>query len=104
LLGLALLAGLLANLVNNLPTTLALVPLVAGSPVAVLAVLIGVNLGPNASYPGSLATLLWRRSLPAADRPRAIEFHRLGLLTTPVLICSVTVLLWSLAGPLGLTG
>jgi arsenical pump membrane protein len=104
LLGLALLAGLLANLVNNLPTTLALVPLVAGSPVAVLAVLIGVNLGPNASYPGSLATLLWRRSLPTADRPRAIEFHRLGLLTTPVLICSVTVLLWSLAGPLGLTG
>ena len=102
LLGLALLAGLLANLVNNLPTTLALVPLVAGSPLAVLAVLVGVNLGPNASYPGSLATLLWRRSLPPADRPRAVEFHRLGLLATPVLICAVTVLLWLVAGPLGI--
>ena len=104
LLGLALLAGLLANLVNNLPTTLALVPLVAGSPIAVLAVLVGVNIGPNASYPGSLATLLWRRNLPVADRPRAIEFHRLGLLSTPVLICAVTVLLWLVARPLGLTG
>ena len=102
LLGLALLAGLLANLVNNLPTTLALVPLVAGTPLAVLAVLVGVNLGPNASYPGSLATLLWRRNLPPADRPRAVEFHRLGLLTTPVLICAVTVLLWLVAKPLGI--
>ena len=32
----------------------------------VLAVLLGVNIGPNATYPGSLATLLWRRLLPAA--------------------------------------
>jgi arsenical pump membrane protein len=104
LLGLAMLAGLLANLVNNLPTTLALVPLVAGTPLAVLAVLVGVNLGPNASYPGSLATLLWRRSLPPADRPRAVEFHRLGLLATPVLICAVTVLLWLVARPLGIAG
>jgi arsenical pump membrane protein len=102
LLGLALVAGLLANLVNNLPTTLALVPLVAGNPLAVLAVLVGVNIGPNASYPGSLATLLWRRNLPPADRPRAVEFHRLGLLATPVLICAVTALLWLVAKPLGI--
>jgi arsenical pump membrane protein len=102
LLGLALLAGGLANLVNNLPTTLALVPLVAASPLAVLAVLVGVNLGPNASYPGSLATLLWRRNLPPPDRPRAMEFHRLGLLATPVLISAVTVVLWLVAKPLGI--
>jgi arsenical pump membrane protein len=102
LLGLALLAGLLANLVNNLPTTLALVPLVAGSPLAVLAVLVGVNLGPNASYPGSLATLLWRRILPPGTRPRAVEFHRLGLLATPVLIAAVTVLVWLVGKPFGL--
>lgn len=102
LLGLALLAAVLANLVNNLPTTLALLPLVTGSPLAVLAVLVGVNLGPNATYPGSLATLLWRRSLPAGDRPRAVEFHRLGLISTPVLVCAVTVVLWLVAGPLRL--
>lgn len=102
LLGLALLAGVLANLVNNLPTTLALLPLVTGSPLAVLAVLVGVNLGPNATYPGSLATLLWRRMLPAEDKPRVLEFHRLGVVATPVLICAVTVALWLVAAPLSL--
>ena len=102
MLALALLAAVLANLVNNLPTTLALVPLVAGSPLAVLAVLVGVNLGPNATYPGSLATLLWRRSLPAEERPRAVEFHALGLLSTPVMVVAVTALLWLVAGPLSL--
>ena len=102
LLVLAFLAAGLANLINNLPTTLALLPLVAGSPLAVLAVLVGVNIGPNATYPGSLATLLWRRSLPAADRPQAKEFHALGLLTTPVLLAAVTVVLWLVAGPIGL--
>ena len=77
---------MLANLVNNLPATLALVPLVAAHPAAVLAVLLGVNIGPNATYAGSLATLLWRRLLPADDKPRAREFHLLGLLTVPVLL------------------
>jgi arsenical pump membrane protein len=102
MLALALLAAVLANLVNNLPTTLALVPLVAGSPLAVLAVLVGVNLGPNATFPGSLATLLWRRILPTDERPRAVEFHTLGLLATPVMVLAVTVLLWLVAGPLSL--
>jgi arsenical pump membrane protein len=100
LLGLALLAAVLANRVNNLPTTLALVPLVSQSPLAVLAVLIGVNLGPNATYPGSLATLLWRRMLPADDRPSAVQFHALGLLITPVLIGAAGLTLWLVAGPL----
>jgi len=55
LLLLAAVAAVLANLVNNLPATLALIPLVAGNPAAVLAVLLGVNIGPNATYAGSLA-------------------------------------------------
>ncbi|MGI8664477.1 MAG: SLC13 family permease [Jatrophihabitans sp.] len=100
--GLALLAAVLANLVNNLPTTLALVPLVAASPLAVLAVLVGVNLGPNATYPGSLATLLWRRILPEQDRPRALEFHALGLVMTPLMVTAVAAALWLVAGPLSL--
>ena len=102
LLGLAALAAVLANLVNNLPTTLALLPLVTGSPLAVLAVLVGVNIGPNMTYPGSLATLLWRRSLPEADKPSAREFHALGLLATPVVIVLVVVALWLAAAPLKL--
>jgi arsenical pump membrane protein len=69
LIGLALLGGLLANLLNNLPATLALLPLVAASPLAVLAVLVGVNVGPNLTFAGSLATLLWRRQLTEPQPP-----------------------------------
>ncbi len=95
LLLLAGLAAVLANLVNNLPATLALMPLVAGSPAAVLAVLLGVNIGPNLTYAGSLATLLWRRLLPQRERPRAIEFHVLGALTVPPILLLSTVSLWA---------
>ena len=60
----AAVAAVLANMVNNLPAVLVLLPLVAASgPAAVLAVLIGVNIGPNLTYVGSLANLLWRRVL-----------------------------------------
>ncbi|WP_375498531.1 SLC13 family permease [uncultured Jatrophihabitans sp.] len=94
LLGLAAVAAVLANLVNNLPATLALIPIVSGNPAWVLAVLLGVNIGPNATYPGSLATLLWRRLLPAAEKPNASQFHRLGLLSVPLLVVLATTALW----------
>jgi arsenical pump membrane protein len=94
LLGAAFLAAAVANLVNNLPATLALVPIVAGQPALVLAVLIGVNVGPNATYGGSLATLLWRRLLPAGAKPRARQFHVLGVVTVPVIMTLATVALW----------
>jgi arsenical pump membrane protein len=94
LLGAAFLAAAVANLVNNLPATLALVPIVAGQPALVLAVLIGVNVGPNATYGGSLATLLWRRLLPADAKPRARQFHVLGVATVPVIMVLTTVALW----------
>ena len=41
-----------------------------------------------------LLRLLWRRLLPAGLRPRAAEFHLLGLLTVPVIIAVTTVALW----------
>jgi arsenical pump membrane protein len=90
----ALLSAVLANLVNNLPATLALVPLVAATPAWTLAMLIGVNVGPNATYPGSLATLLWRRQVPAALRPTTREFHRYGAVTVPVLLVLASSALW----------
>lgn len=95
LLVLVAVAALLSNLVNNLPATLALIPLVAGHPAAVLAVLIGVNIGPNATYTGSLATLLWRRLLPAPERPRAAQFHALGALTVVPILFVSTLALWA---------
>ena len=101
LLALAGLAAALANLVNNLPAVLVLLSVLRGSgllagPGPVLAVLIGVDVGPNLSYGGSLATLLWRRLLADRDHaPDLGEFTRLGLLTVPAGVALATVALWA---------
>jgi arsenical pump membrane protein len=86
----------LANLVNNLPAALILlVPATAAGPLAVLAMLIGVNVGPNLSYAASLATLLWRRVLAARGlSPSWRRFTALGLLTVPAGVVGATVALW----------
>ncbi|WP_415944316.1 SLC13 family permease [Streptomyces sp. 067-1] len=96
LLGVAAVAALLANLVNNLPAVLALLPLAApAGPAQVLAVLIGVNLGPNLTYVGSLATLLWRRILHRHGIEAELgRFTLLGLLTVPTTVAASTVALW----------
>jgi arsenical pump membrane protein len=94
----AAVAAVLANLVNNLPATLVLVPVAAaaGGEGAVLAVLVGVNVGPNLTYTGSLATLLWRRVLQGEDERTSLpEFVRLGLLTVPAGVVVAVVLLWA---------
>jgi arsenical pump membrane protein len=79
--------GIATNIANNLP-----IGLVAGSVAAsdhlpatvVSAILIGVDLGPNLSVTGSLATILW---LVALRRERievgAWRFLKLGMLVTP---------------------
>jgi len=101
LLALAGLAALLANMVNNLPAVLVMLSVLAGrgllgGPGPVLAVLIGVDIGPNLSYAGSLATLLWRRLLADRGHPTDLgEFTRLGLLTVPAGLAGVTVALWA---------
>jgi arsenical pump membrane protein len=97
LLMLAFTAAGLAAVINNLPATLVMLPVVAGNPTAVLAVLLGVNIGPNLTYAGSLATLLWRRLLPAEQRPRAAQFHALGALTVPPVLAVATIALWASA-------
>jgi arsenical pump membrane protein len=103
LLAVAAVAALLANLINNLPAVLALVPLVsAGGAGPVLAVLIGVNLGPNLTYVGSLATLLWRRVLREHDEEPALgDFTRLGLATVPATLVAATVALWAMLELIG---
>ena len=95
LLVLAAVAAVLANLVNNIPATLVMLTIVQGQPAAVLAVLLGVNIGPNLTYVGSLATLLWRRLLPDDERPRAGQFHLLGALSVPVVLVVATTLMWA---------
>jgi arsenical pump membrane protein len=97
LLGIAAIAAVLANVVNNLPAVLVLLPLVADSgPALVLAVLIGVNIGPNLTYVGSLSNLLWRRVLGSRGTgTNAVEFSLLGLLTVPVTLVLAVVALWA---------
>jgi arsenical pump membrane protein len=96
LLGAAAVAAVLANLLNNVPAVLVLLPAAAAAgPATVLAVLIGVNVGPNLTPTGSLATLLWRRVLRERDaEPSLAEFLRLGALTVPPAIVLGTVALW----------
>ncbi len=87
------------NIANNLP-----VGLVAGSvaasdhlpPAIIRAMLIGVDLGPNLSITGSLATLLW---LVALRREQidvsAWHFLQLGLLVTPpALLAALAAAIW----------
>ena len=67
----------------------------AGGPGPVLAMLVGVNVGPNLSYVGSLATLLWRRvhaRARRADRPRRVPV--LGLAPCPPILLAATAGLW----------
>jgi len=98
LLAIAALAAVLAAAVNNLPAVLVLLPLAAvpgGGPGAVLAVLIGVNIGPNLTYTGSLATLLWRRVLRGAGADVTLgEFTRLGVASVPLAVLLCVTCLW----------
>jgi arsenical pump membrane protein len=96
LLAVAVVAAVLANLVNNLPAILLLLPAAAAAgPGTVLAALIGVNIGPNLTYVGSLATLLWRRVLREREaEPAVSEFLRLGGFTVPAALGAATTALW----------
>jgi arsenical pump membrane protein len=97
LLAAAAIAAVLANLLNNLPAVLVLLPALGTHPAAgiVLAVLLGVNLGPNATYVGSLATLLWRRILAGRGVATTLgEFLRLGAFTVPLSLLASVLALW----------
>jgi arsenical pump membrane protein len=96
LLAVASVSAVVANLLNNLPATLIILPVVAASgPGAVLAMLVGVNVGPNLTYVGSLATLLWRRIVHAHDEEIDMrEFTRLGVRTVPPILLGSTLALW----------
>jgi arsenical pump membrane protein len=97
LLVLACVAAVLANVVNNLPAVLVLVPLAAPHGAgAVLAVLLGVNIGPNLTYAGSLATLLWRRTVRTHGTDVELgTFTRLAAATVPLTLTGAVLGLWT---------
>ena len=92
--------GIVSNLINNLPAGL-----IAGTavrmadvpPTVTSAILIGVDLGPNLSVTGSLATILWLSALRRDGiRVKAWDFFKLGLLIMPpALILALGALWWS---------
>ncbi len=96
--GAGALVGLASNLMNNLPAALvagsSLAAAHAPSPIAG-SVLIGVDLGPNLSVTGSLATILWLIALRReGEKMSAWDFLKLGILTMPpALVLSLTALL-----------
>lgn len=96
LLAIAAAAAVLSNLVNNLPATLVLLaPISICGPAGILAALIGLNIGPNLTYVGSLSNLLWRRVLlQRGGAPRATEFTAIGLLTVPACLVVAVGMLW----------
>ncbi|WAH57654.1 arsenic transporter [Pseudomonas silvicola] len=92
-----LLVGIASNLINNLPAGL-----IAGSmnhiaPLptqATAALLIGVDLGPNLSVTGSLATLLWLIAVRReGGHVSALGFLRLGALVMPPALLAALALL-----------
>jgi arsenical pump membrane protein len=99
LLAIAAIGAVLANLVNNLPATLLIVPLTAPlGTVPALAALVGVNLGSSMTWSGSLANLLWRRAVVHhGGTVSSRDFHAVALLATPLaIVAGVTVLdLWA---------
>ena len=93
----AVIAAVLANLINNLPAIMVLLAALGGGPpaAAVLAVLIGVNIGPNLTYAGSLATMLWRRILQERGHgPSLRRFTLLGLATVGPTLLAAVIALW----------
>ena len=67
----------------------------SGTTALLRAVLLGVNMGPNLTYTGSLATLLWRRVVRTAGvEPSRGAFFRFALVATPLALVLATLSLW----------
>jgi arsenical pump membrane protein len=89
-------AGLVSNLVNNLPAGLfaGAVTEQANAGLALqAAVLVGIDLGPNLSLTGSLATLLWLAALRREGmNVTGWQFLKMGMVTLPIPL-AITLLL-----------
>jgi arsenical pump membrane protein len=84
----ALITAFGSNIANNLPVGLlsgAAIQIDSPPPLVADAILIGVDLGPNLSITGSLATILWLVALRReGEHVSALEFLKLGALIMPV--------------------
>ncbi len=95
----ALVVALVSNGMNNLPVGLmsgAAIRHAQETSVVAHGILIGVDLGPNLSVTGSLATILW---LIALRREKveitAWEFFKIGMIAMPVALIGSLLVLWN---------
>ena len=92
---LAVAAAVGSNLINNIPMTLLGMTAAGGDPLAPYALLLGVNIGPNLSVVGSLATMLAlglvrQRGTDVGGWP----YLRMGLVVMPVSLSAGLAGLW----------
>jgi arsenical pump membrane protein len=97
--GAGLIVAFVANAMNNLPAGLIAASAVQAADVPEKvrsAILIGVDLGPNLSVTGSLATILWLTALRRdGQKVGAVTFLKLGcLVMPPALIAALAAALW----------
>jgi arsenical pump membrane protein len=86
----AAVSGVLSLAINNLPAA----SLFAGQRIAhPYALLIGLNLGPNAFVTGAMSTMLWFRLVRAQGMsPTVMQFVRVGVPVTVVTLCAASLL------------
>lgn len=89
-------AALFSNLFNNLPVAVVSSYLVAHAPEHVAYPLIaGVDLGPNLTMTGSIATILWSSMLRKRGvHVSAIDYIRLGIIVVPATLGATILWLW----------
>jgi len=91
--------ALLSNGMNNLPVGLmsrAAIQHTQSLGILAHSLLLGVDLGPNLSVTGSLATILWLIALRRENvEITAWEFFRAGLITMPVALVAALLFLWN---------
>ena len=91
--------ALLSNGMNNLPVGLmsgAAIQHTHDAGVIAHAILLGVDLGPNLSVTGSLATILWLIALRREDAEiTAWEFFKVGIIVMPIALIASLLFLWN---------
>ena len=91
--------ALLSNGMNNLPVALmsgAAVRHAQETSIVAHAMLIGVDLGPNLSVTGSLATILWLIALRREKVQITVwEFFKIGVIAMPLALIASLLLLWN---------
>ncbi len=92
LLRLSAVAAVGSNLVNNLPTYLALEPTADAAPIRLMALLIGTNTAPLVTAWGSMATLLWRDRCRRAGITVRGFYAQSSLVAAACLVCATLAL------------